>query len=269
MECIFCLKENDAKSVEHIVSESLGNKNYLMQKGAVCDGCNKRFAAFEKEALSSTIFLMERARMGVPNKKGNAAQGTLGGIGIQGNKDLIKNLVTMTGLPIEEITDFDPKTKMFTLKLPTFEKNEVAVSKTLLKIGLEALHTSKRKIFKKYDFNELREFLDNTNSTEWPFVVAGKMTGIFESIPINSHKFHLSKFRCSLLYQETDDNTVLFRFGYGGINMTINLLGRDLDWLEEQQAQDTHETIYPIHYRKKVQKYLERRAVNPVIEILK
>jgi len=261
MECIFCLKENEAKSIEHIVSESLGNTIYLMERGRVCDACNKRFAAFEREALSSTVFLMERARMGVPNKKGNAAQGKLGKIGIQGNTDLIKNLVTLTGLPREEITDWNPESKTFTIRLPTFEKNEVAVSKTLLKIALEAIFTSKRKIYRKYNFTELREFLDNTNPTEWPMVVAGKMIGDFESIPINIHKYHLSKVRCTLLLQETNSRTLLFRFSYGGVHMTINLLGRDLDWLEEQQAPDTHDTIYPAHYRKKVQQHVERRTV--------
>lgn len=158
MECIFCLKENEAKSIEHIVSESLGNTMYLMQRGAVCDTCNNKFAKFEREALSSTIFLMQRARMDIPNKKGSAAHGTLGGIGIQRNKNLEKHLVTLNGLPKEEIRDFDPKTGTFKLRLPTFEKNEVAVSKTLLKIGMEALYTSRRKIFKKYDFGKLGRF---------------------------------------------------------------------------------------------------------------
>ena len=259
MECIFCEKENDARSIEHIVSESLGNTIYLMERSRVCDACNKRFATFEKETLSSSVILMERARMGIPNKKGKAAQGTLGGFGIEGNKNLIKNLVTLTGLPEEEIVDFDEATQSFTLKLPTFTKNEVAVSKTLLKIGLEALFTSKRKVYRKYDFTELRKFLDNTNATDWPFVVSAQEIGKFESIPINIHKHHLAKVRCTLLFQETDANTLLFKFTYAGVNMMINLLNRDLDWLEFQQAPEEHETIYPIHFRKKLLKYLERR----------
>ena len=152
--------------MEHIVSESLGNKVYLMERSRVCDGCNKRFAAFEREALSSTIFLMERARMGIPNKKGNAAQGQLGSFGIQGNKDLIKSLITISGLKEEDIVDWNADKRSFTIKLPTFEKNEVAVSKTLLKIGLEALFTSKKQVYKKYDFKQLKQFLDNTNGTD-------------------------------------------------------------------------------------------------------
>ena len=259
MECIFCEKENEAVSIEHIVSESLGNTLYLMERSRVCDTCNKRFAAFERETLSSSIFLMERARMGVPNKRGKAAQGTLGGFGIEGNKNLIKSLVILTGLPEEEITDFDPETQTFTLKLPTFEKNEVAVSKTLLKIGLEALFTSKRKIYRKYDFTELRRFLDNTNPADWPLVVSPNIIGKFESIPININKHHLARIRCTLLYQETDKDTLLFKFSYAGVHMMINLLSRDLAWLELQQAPETYETIYPLHFRKKLSKYLERR----------
>ncbi|SDL51542.1 HNH endonuclease [Pedobacter antarcticus] len=270
MECIFCLKKNEAKSIEHIVSESLGNTIYLMERGRVCDACNKRFANFEREALSSTVLLMERARMGIPNKKGNAAQGVIGKIGIQGNKDFLKNLVTLGGLPQEEIADWDPQKQTFSLKLPAFDKNEVAVSKTLLKIGLESLFTSKRKVFKKYDFTQLRQFLDNSDPTEWPMVVfSGKTIGTFESIPINIHKYHLSRFRCSLLFQEKDSRTLLFKFSYGGIHMMINLLNRDLDWLEEQQAPATHDTIYPAHYRKKLEKHLEKKAKDVVVATAK
>lgn len=260
MVCIFCLKENEAKSIEHIVSESLGNTIYLMERGRVCDECNNRFGAFEREALSSTVLLMERARMGIPNKKGNAAQGSIGKIGIQGNKDLLKNLVTLSDLPEKEIADWNQEKQTFSLRLPAFEKNEVAVSKTLLKIGLESLFTSKRKVYRKYDFTELRKFLDNTNPTEWPMVVSGKTIGAFTSIPINIHKHHLSKVRCSLLFQERNEHTLLFKFSYGGINMLINLLNRGLDWLEEQQAPATHDTIYPAHYRKKVEKYIEKKT---------
>lgn len=260
MECIFCLKENNAVSIEHIVSESLGNTLYKMERNRVCDACNNKFAAFEREALSSTVILMERARMGVPNKKGNAAQGTLGKIGIQGNRNLVKNIVTLSGLPEKEVADWDPKEKTFTLKLPTFEKNEVAVSKTLLKIGLEALFTSKKKVYLKYNFNELREFLNNSNHTEWPLVVAGKTVGDFESIPNYFYKYHLSKARCWLLFQEKNEKTLIFKFKYGGVEMMINLLNRGLDWLEEQRAPETHETIYPAHYRKKVVNYNKKKA---------
>ncbi|MGP2550117.1 HNH endonuclease [Mucilaginibacter rubeus] len=259
MECIFCTKTNTAKSIEHIVSESLGNTTYLMDRGAVCDDCNKKFSNSEREALSSTIFLMERARMGVPSKKGAPASGQLGGFGIQGSQNLVKNLIFLTGLKEEDLVDWDADKKTFTLKLPTFEKNEVAVSKTLLKIGLEALYTSQRKLYKKHDFTELRQFLDNTNRIDWPFIVSDDEVGSFESIPINYQKHQLSKFRCKLLYQETNDKVLLFKFSYGAVAMVINLLNRDLLWMEQYQT-NKYDTIYPIHFRTKLERLLRRQT---------
>jgi hypothetical protein len=91
-------------NLSNILFGVTGEYQLLMERSRVCDACNRKFSAFEKETLSSSIFLMERARMGVPNKKGKAAQGTFGGYAIEGNKNLIKNLVTLTGLPAEEIS---------------------------------------------------------------------------------------------------------------------------------------------------------------------
>ena len=136
----------------------------------------------------------------------------------------------------------------------------MAVSKTLLKIGLEALFTSKKQVYKKYDFKELKQFLDNTNTTEWPLVVSAKEHHSFTHVPINYHKYELAKSRCRLLYQEVDDSTLLFKFSYGGVTMIINLLGRDLKWLQHYQAPADRETIYPVHYRAKLAKWLARNT---------
>ena len=45
MICLFC-KENSTNSisVEHIIPESLGNKEHILPKGIVCDKCNQYFA---------------------------------------------------------------------------------------------------------------------------------------------------------------------------------------------------------------------------------
>ena len=37
VQCIFHQKAMEAQSIEHIISESFGNKKYIMEKGAVCD----------------------------------------------------------------------------------------------------------------------------------------------------------------------------------------------------------------------------------------
>lgn len=72
MICIFC-KENslDSKSVEHIIPESLGNKNLVLPKGIVCDKCNQYFAVkVEKPMLEMKYFRNVRFRNNIKSKKG-------------------------------------------------------------------------------------------------------------------------------------------------------------------------------------------------------
>ena len=72
MRCIFCkVPTKDSKSVEHIVPESLGNKDHVLPRGAVCDGCNNYFAVkVEKPVLDSGMFRLLRSDMAITSKKG-------------------------------------------------------------------------------------------------------------------------------------------------------------------------------------------------------
>lgn len=101
MICTFHQTENDAQSVEHIVSESFGNRRYVMTKGTVFDECNKRFSGFEGKALSNTIFGMERARHAVVTKKGTNVKTKISGLEITGSKDFEKQKIFIKGLSEE------------------------------------------------------------------------------------------------------------------------------------------------------------------------
>lgn len=72
MICIFCHKDSStAKSVEHIIPESLGNKHHYLPKGYVCDECNHYFAIkIEKSLLSQPYFVSLRHRNEILTKKG-------------------------------------------------------------------------------------------------------------------------------------------------------------------------------------------------------
>lgn len=76
MRCLFCKRpSDDAKSIEHIVPESLGNirgnERYQLPRGAVCDGCNNYFAReVEGPLLAHQSFRNLRAWYQVPTKKG-------------------------------------------------------------------------------------------------------------------------------------------------------------------------------------------------------
>ena len=72
MQCIFCHKDSStSKSVEHIIPESLGNKEHILPKGYVCDACNNYFSVkIEKELLAQPYFVSMRRRNDIRTKKG-------------------------------------------------------------------------------------------------------------------------------------------------------------------------------------------------------
>ena len=72
MQCIFCHKDSSASnSVEHIIPESLGNTQYFLPKGYVCDECNNYFAVkIERDLLAQPYFKSMRFRNLIPTKRG-------------------------------------------------------------------------------------------------------------------------------------------------------------------------------------------------------
>ncbi|MBX4959526.1 HNH endonuclease [Rhizobium lentis] len=72
MWCVFCERNtSQSRSVEHIIPESLGNKEHILERGIICDNCNNYFASkIEGPVLSSIHFQNLRSRQGIANKRG-------------------------------------------------------------------------------------------------------------------------------------------------------------------------------------------------------
>ena len=72
MNCLFCKKDSsNTVSVEHIIPESLGNKDHILPRGIVCDNCNQYFALkVEKPLMELPYFRNVRHRAHIENKKG-------------------------------------------------------------------------------------------------------------------------------------------------------------------------------------------------------
>lgn len=254
MTCIFCDKENEAKSIEHIVSESFGNKKYVMKRNKVCDDCNGKFSKFENTTLTNSVFIIERARFGAETKKGKNAKGKIKDLTIEGDSDLRKNYLTVKGLTKETFKNFNPTTNIGQLVVSSFDKSEVATSKLLLKIGLESIYTSQNCLFNKYNFSKLKDFLTVKNNIDWPFITTKVELSKFHSIPRFTDKFRLKQNNCELKYSEFEEGVLLFKFKYGVISMVINLLNRNMNWIKKTSAQDKKATLYPEHYRNKLPK---------------
>ena len=72
MNCLFCKQNTDnSKSIEHIIPESLGNKEHILPRGILCDKCNQYFAnKIEKPLLDQPYFKSLRHRARIESKKG-------------------------------------------------------------------------------------------------------------------------------------------------------------------------------------------------------
>ena len=75
-KCIFCNQDStNSESVEHIIPESLGNEELILDKGIVCDKCNNYFSReIESPVLNLDGFkqlrfyeLIESKRGRIPN----------------------------------------------------------------------------------------------------------------------------------------------------------------------------------------------------------
>jgi hypothetical protein len=252
MNCIFCDKQNEAKSIEHIVSESFGNKDYVMERSSVCEECNSSFSKFEDKALSNSIFVFERARLGIVTKKGRNVKGQVKDIKVEGNQDFKKQHIFVTGVNEENFRNFDTKTQTGQLYVESFDKSEESACKLTLKIALESIFTSRKKeLFDKYDFTELKHYLTKKNTKDWPFIMSDYEPSKFTSVPKMSVKYNLKKKRIELTFLEINEKTLLFKFSFAAVSITVNLLSRNFNWSEEFIEYDNLIQIYPKHYRKK------------------
>jgi hypothetical protein len=251
--CIFCGTTVLKNSIEHIVPESLGNKSYVLSNGFICGTCNNNFSKFEDKALTKTFLAFERTRLGIATKKGNAATAKSGNIIWKGSRNFKKDIITMYGLTEDMIEDFNPKDGSFKVKIPDFDKSEMATSKLLLKIGFEALFVSKNKMFKSYDFTALKEYLTNKDNKDWPFISTNNFKlSSFESIPAYATKYELSKIRCKLNISEVDASHLIFDFNYSKASYMINLLNRDFLWAKDYLDRDILVNLYPEYLKAKI-----------------
>ena len=258
MKCIICDSENTAKSIEHIVPESFGNKKYMMKRGTICDNCNSRFSKFEGKALSNSIFAVERARFAVPTKKGKNVKGKIGKFKIKGDEKFRKQHLTLQGLEKKDLKNYDPEKGTHQIRIESFDKSEVATSRFLLMLGVESIYKSKNKIYQKYDFSELKNYLTNITNKNWGFITNQGNPLYFTNIPQGRMLKYLKGIKCELKFNDEYEDELLFHFKYGGVGMTINLINRGLTWVDDYKEKYNKIFIFPQHLDEKYHKELEK-----------
>jgi hypothetical protein len=196
---------------------------------------------------------MERARHAIVTKKGRNAKGTIGKMHIVGSPNFSKNIVQISGIKPQDVVSHNPETNTYKVLIQSFDKNENAASKLLLKMGFESIYESqKHTLFNKYKFSELTDFLTSKNNTDWPFITCQYQHEGFKSIARFSDNKYLNDLRCKLLYREIDPETLLFKFKYGAVEMITNLINRNLKWVPEYLALGNSPSLYPKHFIKKI-----------------
>lgn len=183
MICLFCKQNSDnSKSVEHIIPESLGNKDYILPKGFVCDNCNQYFAIkIEKPLLEQPYFNHVRSRTGIKNKKGWVPLMDVPMLSPNPVKAGLSFSLT-EGLSITIPDGVNPKEvlKSGRLLVPISnepEKNDVIVSRFLAKVSVEALmhvalHSKEAidEIMNKPELEQIKQYARyGKGVTLWPY----------------------------------------------------------------------------------------------------
>lgn len=259
MKCIFCKNDStNSKSVEHIIPESLGNKNNILPKGVVCDNCNSYFGSkIEKIVLEIPYFKSLRGRIMIENKKGKVPPVT----GFTKNKDIIEINFSSNRDNIVEVIYKDDKTlnsilnskELYVPLIPEPPQNNIYVSKFLGLIALEALAQRASSIENWQDdfienssLDELRNFVRyGKGYAIWPYHIRriDSENQIEYCKESNSFSEKLNEYDFLIPDISSFDNEVhqvdnlYFVLGIMGIEYTINLtnagLKRYFSWLSE------------------------------------
>lgn len=146
MICIFCKSDaTSSKSKEHIIPESLGNKEHILPPGIVCDKCNNYFSSkIEKKMLEQPYFMSLRFRHLIKTKKGKHTQ----------DEGLLLPLFTTIGIGRDEYDELfiyskddanmskllnQKKGKLIIPIRDMPEKNDPIIARFLGKVGIEVL----------------------------------------------------------------------------------------------------------------------------------
>jgi len=257
MRCIFCKEDSSSsRTIEHIVPESLGNKDYTLPPGIVCSKCNSYFGLkVEKPLLDSDYFRQARFRNIVSNKEGRIP--TVQGLLLPGIVpiELMKEESGQSIFPSRErdlprFLQSLQGNREYKLIVPiTIEPNHNLMSRFLAKAALEILAFKTLKvegaldeITDKPEFNAFREYARyGASPAYWPF----------SSRPIypEGKLFIEDKERYEILHEfdllYTESNELYLVIAIFGIEYVLNMGEREtsgyLGWLEK------HDYVSPLY----------------------
>jgi hypothetical protein len=169
-------------SVEHPVAESLGNADFVLPKGVVCDRCNRgRLAVFDQALGDFFLVKLRRTTLGVPNKDGKVPVTALQE---DGRLEHFQGRPALTGPAPkswkEERRDpVDPRWSVGTAAItggrPLRGRYAEQISRALLKVGFEAAWPEQGELLMGEEFDQLREVILGTRSRHGYVFVANQV----------------------------------------------------------------------------------------------
>jgi hypothetical protein len=264
MNCIFCQSVSDSsKAVEHIIPESLGNKDHILPPGWVCDKCNHYFSIkIEKPFLDSLHLTEARFHMAVSNKRGRVP--SIKGFHVQSlTKVELFHLPDGEGFAIGAAKEEDSsrwvKSYMTrtpgTIYLPNNPMPEICptLARFVGKVGLEVLaHRAlsvvgaNNEITFKPELGDLRDFVRwNRGQSDWPISVRRIYPrDCLFCEPFGEPFEVLHEFDILV----TSDSEYFVVFAIFGVEYAMNLAGPELDGYEKWLAD--HSQKSPLYIGK-------------------
>jgi len=231
-KCIFCNNEkpNDFTSVEHIIPESMGNSIYFLEKGWVCRNCNNIFSSFEDIVQNKTILGVQRCIDGVVSKKGKPTKSKLHAIDFTANPGKLGTAVLVIK---DKSTPITIKDNTFEMEFPVCDENANAISRFLLKIGLEIELVYRFSIKKeKVDIQSAINFVLGNSNSKWHYyyilVTNDNFNERIKSIFINNKNYNRQMMRIDFFFYKHKEEDVFF-LKYCSFLLAISLTQSDGD----------------------------------------
>lgn len=201
MTCLFCDNGKSFTTKEHIIPESLGNDNFILEK-EICDKCQNYLSQIENYVLNKTpigfwrtLFTTRTKKNKLPlvdfskKKESNGVfpdySSHHDNIQFQAHSDFTTELVTSA--PLEQYLQNENNGK---LKYVITPKVIHEISRFLGKIGIETICYDNREKARLDEFKDMRKYVREGSLKElWPIfhTTEGDIKSLFEYIETDGH----------------------------------------------------------------------------------